>query len=47
MASNVTLEDVFEPLNDLDDPAAEEGVVGHEALGNELARSVETMESGS
>ena len=29
MASNVTLEDVFEPLNDLDDPAAKEDVVRH------------------
>lgn len=67
MASNVTLEDLFEPLNDLDYPAAKEDVVRHaESRGasedvlralralplgdyasrEELARSVDTMESG-
>jgi hypothetical protein len=65
--AGVTLEDVFEPLNDLDYPAAKEDVVRHaEARGasedvlrtlralplgdyasrSELARSVDTMESG-
>jgi hypothetical protein len=65
--AGVTLEDVFEPLNDLDYPAAKQDVVRHaESRGaseevlralralplgdyasrDELARSVDTMESG-
>lgn len=65
--AGVTLEDVFEPLNDLDYPAAKEDVVRHAqsrgasedvlrtlralppgdyASRSELARSVDTMESG-
>ena len=65
--AGVTLEDVFEPLNDLDYPAAKQDVVRHAeergasvevlralralplgdyASREELARSVDTMESG-
>jgi hypothetical protein len=65
--AGVTLEDVFEPLNDLDYPAAKPDVVRHAeergasvevlralralplgdyASREELARSVDTMESG-
>ena len=67
LMAGVTLDDVFEPLNDLDYPAAKEHIVRHaESRGasddvlralralplgdyasrDELARSVDTMESG-